>query len=626
MNDGQIMKLEVNDFASPATYAEVYDIPDEITRQEILTKMRIRAKEVKATSAFDGFVRVFDRVAKTTKREEEERAKSNANEVTIEHYTNFQSEDYGRLACGMWVATEDGIYYDSDRGMRVYACAHPILPAERLKNIETGEEYIVIAFKRRGRWEQIKVKKTVIASANKIVQLADYGINVTSESAKALVRYLSDVEMQNDDYIKVSRSTSKLGWHGDDFLPYDSDIVFDSTSRFKSLFDAVNERGSYKVWLDHVKEIRKRGRFEALVMMAASFASPLIQLTGQLPFFLDLYGETEGGKTVTLMLATSIWADPKDSKYIGDFKTTDTALEARADMLNNIPVILDDTSKVSQRIMTNFEAVVYDLCSGKGKSRSNKELGINRENHWHCCFLTNGERPLSSYVVQGGAMNRILEVECLADVYEDPSATADILKDNFGFAGKIFVEAVRERKDEVIEIYQGFRKKLERANVMQKQVASLAVILTADKLAEEIIFKDGVTISVEEAQKILTDHSELSDNMRCYEYLCDKVAMNKNRFDKDSNIEQWGVMRDEYAGFFSQALTDLCKAGGFSKKTFVNWAVREGIVKKDPEGKTSISTKVNGRSTRCTYVLIERDSVDEEGFATVSDTDNLPFI
>lgn len=223
-------------------------------------------------------------------------------------------------------------------------------------------------------------------------------------------------------------------------------------------------------------------------------------------------------------------------------------------------------------------------------------------------------------------MNRILEVECLADVYEDPSATADILKDNFGFAGKIFVEAVRERKDEVIEIYQGFRKKLERANVMQKQVASLAVILTADKLAEEIIFKDGVTISVEEAQKILTDHSELSDNMRCYEYLCDKVAMNKNRFDKDSNIEQWGVMRDEYAGFFSQALTDLCKAGGFSKKTFVNWAVREGIVKKDPEGKTSISTKVNGRSTRCTYVLIERDSVDEEGFATVSDTDNLPFI
>lgn len=101
------------------------------------------------------------------------------------------------------------------------------------------------------------------------------------------------------------------------------------------------------------------------MMLAASFASVLISPLGGLPFIVDLWGETEGGKTVTLMLAASVWADPDESNYIGDFETTDVALEARADLLNSLPMILDDTSKVSSRIRDNFEGMVYDLCSGK---------------------------------------------------------------------------------------------------------------------------------------------------------------------------------------------------------------------------------------------------------------------
>ena len=91
-----------------------------------------------------------------------------------------------------------------------------------------------------------------------------------------------------------------------------------------------------------------------------------------------------------MMLAASIWANPDNNQYIGDFKTTDTQLEIRADLLNHLPLMLDDTSKTSSRIRDNFEGVVYDLCSGKGKSRSNKELGIRRENRWKNTILTNG--------------------------------------------------------------------------------------------------------------------------------------------------------------------------------------------------------------------------------------------
>ena len=51
-----------------------------------------------------------------------------------------------------------------------------------------------------------------MATASKITALSKRGIAVTSENAKLLVRFLSDVENLNDNEIQVQYSTSKLGW------------------------------------------------------------------------------------------------------------------------------------------------------------------------------------------------------------------------------------------------------------------------------------------------------------------------------------------------------------------------------------------------------------------------------
>ncbi|MCC8101181.1 MAG: DUF927 domain-containing protein, partial [Clostridiales bacterium] len=518
--------------------AEVFDQEDLIYQAELLASLSLRAKELRCKTEFQQMVNAFKQVDKETRQRD----------VTlVEHWTNFEDCPYDRMRCGAWTATNEGIYRENPDKMKtdILACYHPILPLERMKNLETGEEQIKLAYRRNARWEEIIVPKTMIASANKIVALSGRGVAVTSENAKALVRYLSDVENYNDDYIHVQYSSSKLGWIRGDFLPYDTKIVFDGNIRFKQIFDSIGEHGSRNIWFDHVKKLRRSGRMEVKIMLAASFASVLIYLIGGLPFFVDLWGETEGGKTVTLMLAASVWANPDESQYIGDFKTTDVALEAKADMLNNLPVILDDTSKTSKRISENYEGVVYDLCSGKGKSRSNKELGINRENRWRTCFLTNGERPLSSYVNQGGAVNRILEVECGEKVYEDPQETANTLKQNYGFAGKEFVAAVKEMSiDEIKEIYQDISSQLYDDAKMEKQTASLAIVLTADRIATDRLFKDRSYISMDEAKGLLIDHTELSDNERAYQFLLDKVSMNEIKFDMETKCEKWGIKED----------------------------------------------------------------------------------
>lgn len=614
---------------SDELFEEIFEEEDIIRRSYMIADLSIRAKELSVKGQFDMILKAHEKAIREEIREEKRRSfTSQAGRMT--EFNVPAGARYQNMQCGSWVADESGIVTYNVMGMELRASRQPILPIERLENIETGEEQIILAFKRNYRWKEITVVKDVIASASKIVALAKYGLSVTSENAKYLVKYLNDVESLNNDDIETKQSSSKLGWHGENFLPYDGDIIFDGDVRFKNIFEAIHEQGSEDVWLDHVRTIRKSGRIEAKFLLAASFASILVKPLGALPFFVDLWGETEGGKSVSLMLACSVWANPDESQYIGDFKTTDVALEAKADMLNNLPMMLDDTSKTSARIRDNFEGVVYDLCSGKGKSRSNKELGINRENRWKNCILTNGERPLTAYVNQGGAINRILEVECGANVYQNPQETANIVKRNYGFAGKRFVEIVKEMGiDAIREIYSDFCRQLFDVDKMQKQSMSLAVVLTADKIATEKLFKDNAGISLDEAKETLIDRNALSDNERCYRYLLDKIAMNQTRFDMQASIEKWGIIDNGYAVFYNQAFDDLCKAGGFSKKSFLSWADRKGLLQTQA-GKLTKVKKIGGSSCRCVWLKLDNGiEVDADGFLHLSDEDmeqeELPF-
>ena len=614
-----INSMTAEEVYSEEVLDEVFSDEDEIHKAKVLLTLEDRAAELGVKAKFGKMITAYKKMERQLQQ-----AARNKPVSSLDNWTNFIGP-YDNMFCGSWIAREDGIYVQNTGTMDVVACYHPILPVERLKNLETGEEQLKIAFKRNGHWEEIIVPKTLVTSANKIVALSGRGIAVTSENARLLVRYLSDVENANSESIAVQYSSSKLGWIKGDFIPYDTDIIFDGDSRFKQIFESIQEHGSRDRWYSHVKELRASERLEIKFMLAASFASILLPILGGLPFFVDLWGETEGGKTVSLMLACSGWANPDESSYIGDFKSTDVALEARADLLNNLPMMLDDTSKTSARIRDNFEGLVYDLCSGKGKSRSNKELGMSRENRWRNTILTNGERPLMSYVSQGGAINRILELECGERVYQNPQLTADVLKKHYGFAGKDFVDIVKRLgPDAIREIQADIQEQLQDDEKMQKQSISLSIVLTADRIVTDYLFQDGRYIPLDEAKKVLINRDELSENERAYEFILSEVEVNINKFKPDSfsgdyRGEVWGCIENGYAIILNNAFTRICEKGNFSGKSFLSWAGRNGLIVQQA-GKNTKNKKFYGKAIRCVWLKMPEDDFEE-----VAEDEELPF-
>lgn len=620
----KIEEMTISDLLDESTFIELFNIEDSIEHARTIVDLRQRAKQL-------GSVRDFNEILKAYKNVVDEELESRSVKSEVVGYTNFEG-DYPKMQCGDWVADDTGVYQECFMGKHSiyrFACYHPILPISRMRNLETLKERIEIAFKRRGKWETITVAKEVIASANKIVALADYGIAVTSESAKHLVKYLSDIENLNDFDIPLERSSSKMGWHENNtFLPYDDGIIFDGELDFKDLTDSVKAVGSREKWMDTVKALRKTNKIEIRFALAASLASILVDKVGGLPFVVDFWSKSGGGKTVLMMLAASIWASPEEHRYIGNFDQTMVGLEVKADLLNSLPMMLDDTSNATKYTMDEFERLIYMLCSGKGKSRSNKTLGMQRERHWRNCTLMNGEKPISDKVNQGGAINRIIECLCSENIFDDPRGVLDVITNNYGFIGKEFVELVKRTGEKALTVmFNAYNKILLDKDKTAKQTAAAALILTADKLATDSIFDDGIYLDVDEVSKMLVGQSDMSDDVRCYKYLLDMVASNHTHFNPEEACEQWGLIevinKEKYIIFYKNQIEMLCDKKGFSLKSFLNWANTKDLLLTDSGRKTK-NKKINGMTIAMIFMKVVNAEDELTEFIDI-DSLEIPF-
>lgn len=524
--------------------------------------------------------------------------------VDIENVTNFEGQPE-ELYCGEYTCDDSGITYLDYSGREVIVCRHPILPVQRLINIDTGEVKMEIAFKRGFRWQFRVFDKGTLASANKIVELSKYGVAVDSENAREIVKYLNFLESENYDKIPETSSVGRLGWIADyGFSPYVEELKYDGDLSYKHMFDSVQSCGDFDEWLKIAKTIRATGHISKIIL-ASSFASVLVEPLGGLPFFTHIWGGTEAGKTVGLMLAASVWANPALGTYIHTFNSTYVGQEMMAGFCNSLPLCLDELQCIKDR--KDFDRLIYMLTEGIGKGRGAKTGGLQRIQTWKNCILTTGEQPITTGASGGGAVNRIIEIDCKDEkLFADPQTVADTVRRNYGHAGRLFVDKLNEDMDTAKAAYKRFYGLLSQGSSTEKQAMAGAMILTADYLTDLWIFRDGNTIKIEDIRQYLTDKSDVDANARALDWLMDFTASNQQRFDpEDDRGETWGVIRDGYICIIKSVFDREMVNEGFNPSSFLSWAKRQGLLDTEA-GRTSKKKLIGNLHPRC--ICIKQDT------------------
>lgn len=580
-------------------YDYLYQFKDD---KFMLGQMRERMKAHAAAVGVRGFVGLWNAYLEAVNQQRG---------VKLDNATAFEDQEL-ELFSGQYICDEYGVVCNDRHGYEVNVCRHPILPVQRLINIDTGEERLKIAFKKGRVWRSIVAEKSVIASGNSIIQLSASGVMVNAENAKALSTYLLEIENLNYNMIPEQRSVGRLGWVGEGFSPYVDNLAFDGENNFKHIFQAVKTCGSREVWVDAMRKVREE-ESPGRLFLAASFASVLLEPCGLLPFFFHAWGGTEVGKTVGLMIAASVWACPKMGEYITTFNSTLVGQEMMASFLNSLPMCVDELQIQSSGGIRDFDRIIYQLTEGVGKTRGAKSGGLLKTTTWKNCIITNGEHPISNANSGGGAVNRIIEFECEEKIYSDLVGLCALINSNYGHAGREFVEYLQDEKniEETNALQKEFYRELLKSDSTDKQAASASAILAADAIATKLIFKDDKALKIEDVAKIMTKKKDVDSNERAYEFILEMVERNINHFKSDSwgeyRSEVWGRIEAEYICIIKSVFNRELANEGYNATAFLSWAKRQGLLICEA-GKHVKKVRIVGTPTNC--VCIRREKID----------------
>jgi hypothetical protein len=323
----------------------------------------------------------------------------------------------------------------------------------------------------------------LISQADTLRALAARGIIPCAGGDKDLYFFIRglavDMQASRDEMVLPDA----YGWQNDGSFVINHTRIdaFDSTpvpmddSQLDNIRGATSCKGNLLNWRTAVNVLVARQNIDMLCALSVSFGSVLLTpADSHMPgLCVTLHSDESGtGKSLAQEYACSVWGEGKAYRYAPTASVV--AMEHRMGMLHNLPFIVDEvTSNVRNGNSTaSVEWVptfLLNLTQGKGKERLNPNDIQERRNttYWQLMTLmsTNSsmiDTLMASRHTQEGALHRLLEIrmddEFTLKREEEPLVS--LLQNNYGVAGRKYVQWLAGHRDEVKNVVDAIREKV----------------------------------------------------------------------------------------------------------------------------------------------------------------------
>lgn len=592
-------------------------LQDESDRLIALERVKDKAREFKILGSFTSLFKQKNKKMKAT---------SNFEGKTL----IFPEMDEVEYITSKYELDKSGRIYEiiPDVG-RILVCYHPIVPVQLYKNIEDGSTKVKLAYYIDKKWDYIIVDKSTISSSQAIIKLSDADIQVNSENAKFLVKYLAEIENMNRNIIPKNTSVSRLGWFNGELIPYSKKYEVDSVKDMPNLYEMFSENGKLENWIEFFREIRKNS-VVTRIAIASSVVSIMLEKIKQPGFTLHIYGQSEFGKTVSCMVAQSVFGNPaQDSKGIGiNFNFTVNGLESALNKFNDIPLFVNEMQH--QKDAKDYDKILFLVAEGKGKARSTKTFGMAKQNNWHNVVITNGEKNIIKDNSNAGAYNRCFAYELKDYAFENLSEVADFVKENYGTPIRKILEKLNDFDAKTI--FKTELKKLEDEDTTNKQKIIQALILTGDKIVTDILFKDEYYLTVEDLSSSVMKKKDVATEERALEVIKDwyisEIRHFWNKEDDNNDTEKKRVeiygreIEENKIAFIVSILKDKLNEKGYDPNEIINAWKRKGYLDCEKSRKTK-KVRINNKPVNCIVVNFkdDDDEIEDEDLENLE----LPF-
>lgn len=577
--------MSEKELLSKETFIELFNM-NEIDRIEKENELYLRAKELGILKKYNDNLKQYEEIFK--------------DKILLEAKATLPKCKYeiDKYETGKYICKVDGIT-DSKNDVKFSHIL--IFPVERYVNQDTGKEKIKIIYYKDKKWEEKIVDKTQLTINQKLLLLADYGLDITSENVRYYTNYFRDMMTMND--IPILESVSHIGWKDNNFIPYDSHGIFDGVDEFRSIYNAISSKGNYEKWKDTITGLRKHKVIK--ILMAVTLASPLLEKLSLPPYMVNLWSSLSGnGKTLSCMVAMSIWGNPEVGALRLSSNNTQNYYMVIASFMRNYTCYFDELQIVKKSKVLDLDSLVMDLCNGTDKGRLTKNSQAREVKVWYNNFLFTSNDKLVKSTAGEQVYNRVIDLEINEKIIDSGFEIARIIKNNYGFAGKEYIKYIQSIGfDKISERYKKiFEKILAETKATDKQASVLASILLANELANECIFKDDYILQVEDIEEYVNDKDEIKTSILAKEYIINIINANHKKFEENNYNECWGIKDEWICSFNAVILKRELERGGFEFDTVKKeWAMM-GFLEKNSQGKFIHQTTV--RKEKGTFVRL----------------------
>ena len=270
------------------------------------------------------------------------------------------------------------------------------------EDIQTKEISFKLKFlTTNGTDKEIEVTALQIADANKILELAKYGLDVNAINSKNVIKHLNNeaikVRFQNVTtglgFVKMeSNHPIYVGSKAYEYIEgnmYKSKLVYAGKTN-------LERKGKLKDSISELNTILERNpNLQLAVSMGVgALIVGYMRNVGiiQPNIVAHLSGDSSTGKSTALKLAVSLFGNVADANSLfSSWNTTDNAMQEMLAGNEGIPVALDEAGMMKTK---NHSALIYALSQGKEKQRMFFGKGNNEIRTWNTLIISSGEIPI----------------------------------------------------------------------------------------------------------------------------------------------------------------------------------------------------------------------------------------
>ena len=299
---------------------------------------------------------------------------------------------------------------------------------------------------------------------------------ITPRTLGLLQKYFEDWVAELKD--KPEQARASFGWHdnntsfvmGSREVALDKGILFSPTSASTDEVTPLYQReGSLDTWKTIANLYAKKGNEARAFVLFVGFGAPLYNFLNLGSVTVHLTNAASGvGKTTAQKMAGSIWGDPV--KTMMNNKDTMNAKYHRFGVLRHLPLLIDEITNMDGEALSDF---VFSISQNSGKNRMSSHTNTLRKNvtQWNTIAVTSGNNSLYDTLKQHrasveGELYRIIELEIENDdslAKEESDYWYDqLLPENYGMAGEVFMTYVVDNLPEVLELLKETQKEFDK--------------------------------------------------------------------------------------------------------------------------------------------------------------------